>query len=243
LNSKLLRHVAELEDMNRERQNLLARLVGAQEEERKRIASDIHDDSVQVMTAAGMRLEMLARRIEDPAILAELDVLQKTVRLAIGRLRHMVFQLRPLALDRDGLAAAIDNYLLQDSGQSGYTYTINDRIATEPSPEIRVILYRVAQEAFTNVVKHAGARTISVDLEQVDDGYRMRIADDGIGFEVDAVPSNSNAGHIGLPSMRERVAMAGGRCTIQSRPGEGTIVEFWVPSRERAGHSPAPAST
>lgn len=94
-----------------DRRRLLARLVQAQEEERQRIASDIHDDTIQKMTAVGMRVETLRRRIDEPQALRSIEQLQETVQLSIGRLRHLMFELRPPSLDREGLAAALRQHL------------------------------------------------------------------------------------------------------------------------------------
>src|SRR2546423_2053531 len=101
---------AELERTLEERRVLLGHLMMGAEEERQRIASDVHDDSIQVITAASMRLQILRRSVDDPDQLAELDELDETIRLSIDRLRHLVFELRPPVLDRDGLAAALRVY-------------------------------------------------------------------------------------------------------------------------------------
>jgi signal transduction histidine kinase len=106
---------------------------------------------------------------------------------------------------------------------------VHDHLDGEPSPETRAVLYRVALEALTNVRKHANASMVDVLLERRGVGVAVRVRDDGKGFELpapDAVPSD---GHIGLVSMRERAEAAGGRFTLQSEPGAGTIVEFWMP--------------
>lgn len=227
LNDKLLQKVRELELADRERQRLLAHLVRVQEDERERIAGDIHDDSVQVMTAVAMRLEMLQGKLADPVLQERHAKLQDTVRLAIARLRHLLFQLHPAALERDGLAAAIEAYL-EHSADTLTDFEVDDRLPAEPPPELRALLYRIVQEAIVNTLKHADASRIDVRLEAADDGFEVTVQDDGAGFDVtDAqVPRH---GHLGLRSMRQRAELAGGWLRLDSVPGQGTTVRVWVP--------------
>ncbi|MGZ4400454.1 MAG: PAS domain-containing sensor histidine kinase, partial [Gaiellaceae bacterium] len=218
---------AELERTLAERRHLLAHLMMGAEEERQRIASDIHDDSIQVITAASMRLQILRRSLEDPDQLELLDELDETIRHSIDRLRHLIFELRPPVLDRDGLAAALRLYLREAEQQTPTRYRLEDRLVAQPPEATRLILYRIAQEALTNVRKHAEARTATVMLAERGGGYFMRISDDGIGFlaeRLTAVP-----GHLGLASMRERAELAGGWLRVTSELGAGSSVEFWIP--------------
>jgi signal transduction histidine kinase len=228
LNEKLLQKVRELELADRERQRLLAQLVGVQEDERERIAGEIHDDSIQVMTAVAMRLEMLLRTVTDPEVRERGAKLQETVRAAISRLRHLLFELHPAALDRDGLAAAIDLYLEHNSLGVLERYVVEDNLTGQPQPELRVLLYRIVQEAIRNALKHAGAATVEVRLVEQDDGVLTTVRDDGRGFVVEdaLVPRH---GHLGLRSMRQRAELAGGWWRVDSGPGRGTVIEAWVP--------------
>jgi PAS domain S-box-containing protein len=214
-----------------ERRTLLAHLVAAEEEDRARIAGDIHDDSIQAITAAGMRLQMLRRQLDDPAHLALLAELEQSIRLAVERLRHLLFDLRPPVLDNEGLSAALDMYLVDAAKGSDTRYRIEDRLTSQPSPETRTILYRIVQEALVNVRKHAGARSVTVLLEERDDGYFVQIADDGSGFAVDE--TKPVLGHLGLAAIRERALLAGGRMEIRSSP-RGTVMDVWVPATEPA---------
>jgi PAS domain S-box-containing protein len=213
---------------NEQRRQLLARLVRAQEEERQRIASDIHDDPIQVMTAVGMRLSLASRGVANAATLADLAQAEDTVRLAIERLRRLVFELHPLSLDTDGLVAALRDHCRLMAKDGGPEAEIDDRLAAEPPPESRVILYRLAQEALTNVRKHAKAISVSVSVRSEREGTAVAIRDDGIGFVVD--PAHPDPGHLGVRSMIERAESAGGRCRVDSEPGRGTTVEFWIPA-------------
>jgi signal transduction histidine kinase len=236
LNAKLLQKVRELELAERKRQSLLAHLVQVQEDERERIAGDIHDDSIQAMTAVAMRLEMLRSHLSDPEALDRHSRLQETVRLTIERLRHLLFQLHPTALDRAGLAATIKLYLEHTVEGIVDRHVVEDQLSTEPSPELRALLYRIAQEALANVAKHAQATEVTVELASREGGIQLRVIDDGRGFDVEEaqVPRR---GHLGLISMRQRAELAGGWWRVDSADGVGTTVEAWLPTGGAAGWS------
>ena len=222
-----------------ERELLLAHLVRAQEEERLRIASDIHDDTIQAITAAGLRLQLLRRQLTDEKQLETLKKLEDTVQLAIQRLRNLMFDLRPPALERDGLAAAVRTYLDQLQVDSGIVGKLESKLSEEPPLETRAILFRIIQESLTNVRKHSKANTVKVRLETAEGGYGGSVEDDGVGFEVDQV--QPRAGHLGLAAMRERAEMARGRLELTSIVGSGTKLRFWVP--RDAGLMPEAALT
>jgi signal transduction histidine kinase len=208
-----------------ERRAALARLVSAGEEERRRIAGDIHDDSIQVMTAAGMRLQILRRSLDDPEQLSLLRELDETVKLSISRLRHLIFELRPSALDNEGLSAALRAYLDEADATTATTYLLDDRLTSQPSEANRVVLYRITQEALTNVRKHARASHASVTLGSRDGGTYVTVRDDGVGFTPDI--ATARPGHLGLAAIRERAELAGGWLRVESNPS-GTTVEFWI---------------
>jgi PAS domain S-box-containing protein len=227
--AELRARFVELRDSHQERRRLVSKLVTAQEEERASIASDIHDDSVQKVTAALMRLDMLrAAHIElgdDPGFIKA----QHSVQQAIQSMRHLMFELRPAALDRDGLVAALRLRLEEETKLASSTsYHVDGGLAVEPPSETRIVLYRITQEALTNIRKHARASRVGVSLGQREGGYLIRIEDDGIGFTVGG-RAESPDGHLGLTSMRERAEIAGGWLTIESAPEKGTVVQFWVP--------------
>jgi PAS domain S-box-containing protein len=226
---ELRQAVETLRRSDEQRQQLLSRLVNAQEEERSRIAGDIHDDTIQVMTAVGIRLDLLRRATEDPKQLALVDQLDETVTLTVARLRNLLFELRPPALDREGLAAALRTLLEQYQDKQGPEYTLQNRLAQEPPTETRVILYRIAHETLSNVRKHARASRVNVVLDNRDGGFLTRVTDDGVGFSLEE-GDRYRPGHLGLVSLKERAEMAGGWCHIQSAPGAGTTVEVWVPA-------------
>lgn len=231
---KLRRSLEILRRTMEERRMLVARLEEAQEEERRRIAADIHDDSIQVISAADMRAQALARRIEDPELRAEAIELHDTLREAVERLRHLLFELRPPVLDREGLVAALRQYLDQPSGGPALEVVLDDRLDAEPPPEARATLFRIAQEAITNVRKHAGATRMQVELLSSEDGIRLRVGDDGRGLEPLDLAS-PEPGHLGVPAMVERAELAGGWCRIDGARGRGTTVECWIPIEPSTG--------
>jgi PAS domain S-box-containing protein len=210
-----------------ERRELARRLERAQEEERRRIAADIHDDPIQVMAAVDMRLQLLAQA-DSPIDPRELEELRRTVSSSIERLRHVLFELRPMTLDREGLVAAIRMCLDDAARETGWEVSIVDSLDGEPPSELGAMLYRIVQEAITNARKHAVARRVDVLVAPVADGVAVRVRDDGCGFDpVEAQPGRP--GHLGLPTMAERAELLGGWCRVTSAPGSGTTVECWIP--------------
>jgi PAS domain S-box-containing protein len=207
---------------------LYARLLQVQEEERARIADDIHDDTIQAIAAVGIRLQTILKRPDAGDREADLLKLDETVAHAIRRLRYLLFELRPRVLDEEGLSAALQTYAVVMQEQTDTIVDVQSTLAEEPSRETRVTLYRIAQEALTNVRKHADARRVSVTVEPRSGGYLVRIEDDGIGFDPASLDA-SRPGHLGLPAMRERAEMSGGWCRVTSEVGRGTTVEFWMP--------------
>ena len=224
---ELQRTVDLLQSTDDERRDLLARVVRAQEEERQRIAADIHDDSIQKMTAVGLRLEALRSLDIGEEGGGLLDRLGESVELAIRRLRRLMFELRPPALDREGLEAALRQYLHELATETNLVVRIDVHLDHEPPDEIRAIAYRIALEALANVRKHARADEVRVEVGSEDGGVRVRIVDDGVGF--DPASLGHRPGHIGLSAIRERAELAGGTCLVASEPGNGTTVEFWLP--------------
>jgi PAS domain S-box-containing protein len=220
-----------LKQVDQNRRALLRRLVHAQEEERRAIASDIHDDSIQSMFAVGLRLFGLREALHDPAQIEQVDRLQQNVQQSTDRLRHLLFELRPAALDEGGLPAALRQYLDTMKQETTIEVVLETALDRNPASETQVIAYRIAQEALANVRKHARARRVECAVSAMDDGVLTRIADDGVGF--DSSRNGSAPGHLGLIAMRERAEMAGGWFRITSSAGNGCVIEYWIPdSRE-----------
>ena len=216
-----------LKQVDQNRRALLRRLVHAQEEERRAIASDIHDDSIQAMFAVGLRLFALREALHDPAQVEQVDRIQQNVQQSTDRLRHLLFELRPAALDEGGLPAALRQYLDTMKQESAIEVALETALERSPASETQVIAYRIAQEALANVRKHARARRVECAVSAVDEGILTRIVDDGVGF--DGSRNGSVPGHLGLIAMRERAEMAGGWFRITSSAGQGCVVEYWIP--------------
>ncbi|HVE68464.1 MAG TPA: histidine kinase, partial [Solirubrobacteraceae bacterium] len=217
----------EIEHSVRERQRLLAELVAVEEQERERIAGDIHDDSLQALAVLMLRLELLEARIEDDDVRASLVEARESARAAVARLRHMIFQLTPPELETIGLAAALEKYLAEIGRVWDRETSVRSELDADPVPESRALIYRIAIEGVNNAAKHAGDGRIDVERTPQDGGVRVAVRDDGVGFEVEAV--SPVPGHLGLGSMRDRATAAGGWWRVESAPGQGTTVEFFVP--------------
>jgi signal transduction histidine kinase len=210
------------------RRSALDQLVAGQEEERRRIAEDIHADSLQVLDAAILRLEMLSRRIADPAQAGQVSDVKAAVGEAESRLRHLLFDLRPPAIEgSDGLRWALQDHLERIGEAGDIRWELDVRMPDELTISTRLIIFRIAQEAIANVVKHARASLVRVRAEPEDEGVLVRVEDDGRGFS--AADGLSPPGHFGLSQMRGRAELAGGWFHVGGRPGGGTVVDYWIP--------------
>lgn len=175
-----------------------------------------------------MRLEVV---LEDHPELAEDEQFGKareTVSRSIESLWSLMLELRPNVLDHDGLAAALAVFVQEEGKLPGSaTYEVTDRLHSEPPDSVRVILYRVAQGALVNVREHARASHVEITSTSAMTGTRCSCGTTGVGFEPSAT-SDPSLGHIGLTSMRERASLAGGWLRLESRVGEGTLLEAWI---------------
>jgi PAS domain S-box-containing protein len=212
-----------------DRRHLLSSLVRAQEEERHRVAADIHDDTVQVMSAVAMRLDLLHQQVTEPDQQRIVRDSAAVVHASIERLRRLIFALRPAPLDEEGLAAAVAAFVAEEEMVEGRPVIRVENLLLEELPlDIRILAYRIVQESLINVFKHADASKVDIRLEPAPGGVAIRVRDDGRGFPMNGARS-SGTGHIGLATMREHAHMAGGRCVVRSAPGSGTTVDAWLP--------------
>lgn len=213
--------VAELAE---ERRELLQELVQMQERERRRIAADIHADTLQVLGAVRLKVDALARNLDAPEQRAALADIEETFDLATGRLRRLLFELWPPSLERAGLADTVSE-LLANCERDGLSTRFEVDLPHEVPLELRGVIYRVISEALTNVRRHAHASSVEVELTETEGRLAARIRDDGVGFDPSAAPS----GHFGLREMSDRVLAAGGAIEIGSAPGRGTEIRLSVP--------------
>jgi PAS domain S-box-containing protein len=211
-------------EAERARTELLARLVFAQEDERRRIARDMHDEFGEHLTALGLRIGVLKKLSADRTDLArEIEALEAITRSLDEDVDRLAWELRPTALDDLGLRAALTNYVQDWSDRAGIparlhtTGLLDERLA----PDVETTLYRIAQEALNNAAKYSRAERVEVILERRADSVLLVVEDDGIGFDADG---DATGRGFGLVGMRERAALVGGSLEIESARGQGTTV-------------------
>jgi signal transduction histidine kinase len=226
--------LADLERAEAERKHLLDRTVWRAEEERIRIAAELHDGPIQRLTAVGYQLEeaTLTLGSGDGLHTQELlTVAQGGLYGEINELRGLMATLRPPVLDERGLGLALADQVESFQRRTGISCTLESDRNTRLEPEVETVLYRVAQEALANVAKHAKAYHVWVFLRADDDRVDMQVRDDGIGFDPARVGGLVGSGHFGLAGMRERVEMAGGTYGLVSAPASGTLIRVRLPRR------------
>ena len=214
---------------------VLQSTVALQEADRQRIARELHDSLNQYLAALNMKLAMFGRTVADSAPLtsgvAELKGLTAAVADEVSRL---AWELRPIALDDIGLGQAIEHLTEEWARRSGLQFDLHvDLKGQRPLRAVETTLYRVLQEAISNIVKHAGASKVGVALEMTPDGVVMIIEDNGKGFELEAV-SRGSSPRLGLLGMRERVALIRGSLDIETGPGAGTTLIIRAPMKDSA---------
>ena len=239
----LATEIADRTQAEAERIRLLRRLVMAQEEERRRIARDLHDDLGQKLTALRLTLESVARDRRDSP-----DEMTKALEMltAIDQgVDFIAWELSPAALDALGLSKVLETYVQEWSRYCGIrgTFHAGARDTQRFTPEVEASVYRIAQEALNNVAKHARARSVNVVLEQRGPALLLIVEDDGVGFS--SVASTETM--IGLSGMRERAAAVGGTLEIEPTPGSGTTVLARIPisrpAHDRLGASSTDAGS
>ena len=209
------------------------RIIKAQEEERRRVAREIHDGPAQTFANIVLRLEIAEKLLEKDSsrVKAELEDLKNLVRSNLQDIRRIIFDLRPMALDDLGIVPAISKYL--DNFQENYGINCELKIEGREKrllPAMEVALFRLIQEGMTNIAKHAHSSKVDITLIYQEDWTIARIRDYGIGFEVNSAMTAPGE-HFGLIGMRERVEMFSGRFSIQSTLGKGTTIELSIPSK------------
>jgi signal transduction histidine kinase len=222
----------EVYDSRENQTRLLAKLISAREEERKRLATELHDETIQLLAAALLHVDRIAdaEREPKPELVGKL---RGTLETAIGKARETMVRLRPPVLDAEGLRPALEQQLdqVREVGIGAeLVWDLNGRL-DEP---VELLLFRTLQEALRNVRKHARATRVEVEVHECpeEDQVVGIVLDDGEGFKVDEVlPNAIHGGHIGLHSMIEQAATAGGRVEIDSTPHEGTRLRVSIPKK------------
>jgi two-component system sensor histidine kinase UhpB len=207
-------------------QGLSRRLLEVQESERKHLARELHDDIGQALTALKLNLEALQRGRDGGALKTRVQEALDTTRHTLERVRQLSLSLRPLQLDDLGLAAALRSHLDRQATLGGFApHPQIDEVAAKLAPEVETACFRVAQEAVNNVVRHARARNVWLQVALEDGRLTLAVRDDGVGFDVGQAQRRAARGaSLGVLSMAERAALAGGSLRIESAPGGGTAV-------------------
>jgi GAF domain-containing protein len=223
--------LARLEQRHRD---LMERLVRAQEQERSRVAADLHDDTIQVMSACVISLDSVRMAVRDGNVeraATGLEQVSDLIAGAVERTRRMTFELRPAVLWHHGLATALEQSLATMERETG----IEGRLEVAGFEEridqtLETLIFRSITEILGNVRAHSGAGLVVVRLERGDQAVHVRVADDGSGFDLEAALARARrTHHLGLESLMERVDAAGGTVSITTAPGQGTVVEISQP--------------
>lgn len=233
LTGDLLEVSSQLEGLQ-QKQLLGLKIIKAQEEERQRVARDIHDGPAQLMSNVVLKAEICERMIDVDLDKAreELKNLKRVVRDSLQDVRKIIYNLRPMSLDDLGLIPTLQRYVTTYQEETGIAVSFQTNgDFTEIKPVVSLTVFRIAQEAMNNVSKHANAENISVSLEFLANGIRLYIGDDGTGFDTEKlkVRNDDISSGFGLVSMQERVELLSGEMTINSEPGKGTRLNIMIP--------------
>lgn len=218
---------AEIQRKADQLQRLLARTVDLQEEERRRIAADIHDSVIQLIYGALYETEGTLQRLPPNAAATQVDLqnIQVSLKQAISEIYKAIYDLWPASLDEMGLFPSLRSYMVQYEEDTGISCRL--RIQGNPirfNPPARITLFRILQEALYNVRKHAQATKVEVIFTFQERRVKVMVQDNGIGFDQEKAMAERQ--HLGLISMRERAENIGGTFTIESKPGRGSVVAW-----------------
>ncbi len=229
-----LQNAGEQLDSLQQRQFLGIKIIEAQEEERKRVAREIHDGPAQSMSNIVIKAEICERLLDKDIDNArkELQNLKKVMRDSLQEVRKIIYNLRPMALDDLGLLPTLERYVISFKEETGIDVQLRSiAINEEIKPVISLAVFRIVQEALNNVLKHAQAKRVSILLEHVNKKLNIIIADNGVGFDTEDVKAiePESTGGFGLFSMKERVALLEGEVDIASQIGVGTKITIHIP--------------
>lgn len=220
-----------LRNAHRRLQALSSRMMQIQETERRAIARELHDEIGQALTAVKINLQALLLRSDTLRHVAQIEDSLRIVEGALEQVRNLSLDLRPSQLDDLGLQPALRWYLDRQSRMAGLSVQFSgDPLPERLHPDVETACFRICQEALTNVLRHAGAKRVGVQLRRCDEGLELVVEDDGKGFDVAAAQQRATAGgSLGLVGMQERAALAGGRLELSSAEGRGTRVRACFP--------------
>lgn len=224
----------ETEQLNRQLQSLLHRVVSAQEAERQRIARELHDGTGQTLTALGLGLAAAADRLDsDPAaVRRQLADMKQMNAQVLQEVHNVISDLRPSILDNLGLVPALRGHISAFESRTGIqAQLIVHGKTTRLKPEVETTVFRIVQESLTNVMRHAAARSVLVEITFNEAGIKLAIEDDGQGFDVArALAGEDGRAAWGLLGIHERASLVGGTAELLSTPGQGTMVRVLIPN-------------
>lgn len=226
----------EIREQNEQRGELLKRLITAQEDERKRVARELHDDLGQALSALSLQVQSLERLFNadrDQAI-EQLDMINDLIVETTERMYDLILALRPSVLDEYGLVVALRNHTERFLDGSGITFTLeaNDYL-DRLEPDIETALYRVFQEALSNIRRHADAQNVKITLQHKDGIFIGQIVDDGKGFDLNTIANDGNDPRgLGILGIKERIAQYCGHVEFVTQPGSGTTINIQLPTAE-----------
>lgn len=223
-----------------QKQLLGLKIIKAQEEERQRVARDIHDGPAQSMSNVVLKAEICERLIDVDIekVRDELKNLKRIVRASLQDVRKIIYNLRPMSLDDLGLVPTLQRYILTYQDETGIPVSFQTKgDIPEMRPVISLTVFRIVQEALSNVVKHAHATNAVIRLDFSGDELKLNVYDNGAGFDTEKLKERSEdiSGGFGLVSMRERIELLSGEMNINSKPGNGTWLNIMIPFTQEQG--------
>jgi signal transduction histidine kinase len=230
--SKLQQLYERVAVQERARRLLLDRVVSAQEQERQRIALELHDGPIQVLAMLGIRLSSCKALLDRGEVQASAEILRQAeerLNAETQGLRQLMSELRPPVLDERGLAAAIRDYCEAFQRDTGIAVDLNAQPISRLDASCETVLYRIVQEALTNVRRHSRASQVTVRIGETSDGVGVEVGDNGVGFEVTDGTVLAREGHFGILGMQQRAELSGGTWGIESAPGKGTTIRVRLP--------------
>ena len=222
--------------MQEQLRRLSRQVLQAQEEERKRISRELHDVIAQILTGINVQLATLKTEatVNSEDLINNISRTQRLVEKSVDIVHRFALELRPAVLDDLGLIPALLSFMKTFTKKTGIRVSLTaftSGLIKELDSARRTVLYRVAQEALSNVARHAHASRVEANLRRLPDGVCLQIKDNGKSFEVERVLQAKKSKRLGLLGMRERVEMVGGQFTVESAPGHGTTIQAHIPFR------------
>lgn len=230
-----LRHLNErAQALNDQLQRTVGKVIRAQEEERRRIGRELHDETVQLLSAAAVRVGELEERVPEslPRVADGLAEIRGIITDALWEVRKIIIALRPSDLDDLGLIPALSAYARNRLGDAGIAVEAHlERPTHRLGSDVETTVFRIAQEAVNNISRHAAAQHAVIRFSQRNGTLELNVEDDGIGFDPEQVTPSENGEGLGLLGMKERAALIGGALELTSKPGRGTSVNVRIPLR------------